>query len=166
MKYVTTFAALVLSTGTVSAGDFRTLDFGESCLGVQEKEYRLGNSPKAEAQDVSTRYEFNGVFLDRATTIVYHCDEEGNLNKGTYAFKLTSETDLETFFSVAKPILENLFGPPSFDGSKINIDRGYDSFTYALRWDEKRTTINVKVLGNFDVANSHKQLQIWFRPAR
>ncbi len=166
MKHLTILVALVLPAGTASAQDFRSLNFGESCLEVESKEYHLGNSPRAQSKETSAVFEFNGVFLDRSVTIVYHCDGKGLFKKGAYIFEITSETDLETFFAVAKPNLENLLGPPAFDGSKMIADQRYDSFAYALRWDEKRATINVKVVGNFDGLNSHKQLQIWFRPAR
>ena len=70
------------------------------------------------------------------------------------------------FYRVARPGLEHQLGPPTFDGATLNPGRRYDSFEYALRWDGLRTTINLKVVGNFDDRNTRKRLQIWYRPTR
>ena len=166
MKNLVIFTVLALSTNIASAGDFRTLNFGDSCLEVTAREYQLGNSPNTEAKNNSARYEFYGVFLDRAVTISYHCDEDGNFNQGMYAFDLWNDKDLESFFNIARPNLEQVFGPPSFEGSKIDTAQRFDSFTHALRWDKERVTINVNVVGNFDGPDSRKRFQIGFRPAR
>ena len=166
MKPIAAIVSILLMTTSAPAADFRSLNFGESCSDVVAREYRLGNSPRPAEDQQDTGYQFNGVFLDRAVTIVYFCDETGRLDRGMYAFELITETDLEAFFRVARPGLEHRLGPPSFDGSKINTARRFDNFTHALRWDTERATINLKVVGNFDQPDAQKQLQIWYRPAR
>ena len=76
-KCLTLITAGLLSITAAAASDFRTLNFGDSCLAAEAAEYRLGNSPKTGAADRHNQYAFNGVFLDRAVTIVYHCGEHG-----------------------------------------------------------------------------------------
>ena len=126
----------------------------------------MGNSPDTGQPLRERQYAFRGVFLDRAATIIYHCDAENKLYRGSYVFELTSEADLESFFYVAKPGLVYRFGPPAFDGSKLDPGSRYHSFRYALRWDSQRVTIHTRIIGNFDQPEATKQLRISFRPTR
>lgn len=164
MKFLTFIIALFLSCGDAFAADFRTLNFGESCSDARTGEYQLGNNPKNEQNPLETYHAFNGVFLDRMVTIVYYCGEDNKLDKGLYFYSFTNEPDLEAFISIAKPKLENLLGPPAFDGSILKSDEKNDILKHALRWEKERFTIHVKVIGNFNEPNPQKRFQIWFRP--
>ena len=166
MKLFTLITVLFLVSTNLLAADFRSLDFGDSCADINREEYRSGNTPKTSSDSPDEHYAFNGVFLDRTTTITYYCGKDDIFDQGLYLFTFTSEQDLNTFFEIAKLNLEYLLGPPTFDGTKLSSESFNSVFRYDLRWDKEHATISTKVIGNFDGSNSQKRLQIWYRPVK
>lgn len=161
---------IILFCNISFAEDFRTLNFGESCVDIEAGEQLLGSQRSEESTDKLQVYE--GVHLDRAVTIVYLCNEQSELKKGVYYFRFTTEPGLDSFFDVAKPQLEYQFGEPNFSGAELknvtkayNLSKAYsETLEFLLTWETEHMEIQTNASGNFDEPDPEKLFTISFKP--
>ncbi len=166
MKSFACSTLLILFCNICFADDFRTLNFGESCVNIAAKEQSLGTQRREESTDNLQVY--GGVHLDRVVTIVYLCNEQNEFRKGIYYFRFTTEPGLVSFFEVAKPQLEDQFGDPKFSGAKLkNVSEVYnETFEFLLEWEKGHLEIQTNASGDFEAPDPEKLFTIEFRPIK
>ena len=82
MKLLASIALLVLLQ-PANAEDFRTLNFGESCIDVDRKELALGSVKLSEAKPIfQGRFDYHGIGLEGKALIAYNCGENNSLQSG------------------------------------------------------------------------------------
>jgi hypothetical protein len=141
--------ASALISGQLSAADFRVANFGESCVGITEREEALGSAPIAWNPSRPELIAFRGAEFDREVSILYLCPK-GALFTGNYFLK---NENLDDALKTLRFIYDKLFserGVPYFDTTPWQADadpRGVqpDPRKYMVTWRDAhvRTTIMV-----------------------
>ncbi len=150
MKSILVFILLSLTARVALCEDFRAANFGEACNTVPDREKMLGSLPNGV--NSNDFYEYQGIYLDRVVEIIYDCSDGGYFTRGTYMYNFNSIDDAMDFFNVAKPLLIQEFGHPTFDAvlpehSVALKEIGFAAEDkYMIRWEREGVRIFLSVL--------------------
>jgi hypothetical protein len=110
-----TLLLLVLSAAA-SAGDFRTLDFGQSCDNVVEAEKGLGSVQVAPKVNMKGLTAFTGEAFGRQVEIAYFC-VDGKLLAGDYYLPLEEHEEALKTYRMIYDTFNGTYGAPSSDNT-------------------------------------------------
>lgn len=115
--------AVILVAAPVSAADFRALDLGATCGGVNARELARGSIPipwqKVEGADA---YAFSARDFGRDLTLVYFCPK-GVLFSGNYLFPVEQLQEASTSYHNAYDLLVSRYGAPFVDNTPWQVRR-------------------------------------------
>jgi hypothetical protein len=109
------FPALIslLISASATAGEFRSLKFGETCDGVVEKERTLGSRISLDTSQPTISAEY----LGRDAIVGYICDSSNQLTDGVYQYEFASYQQAEQFFEQSRSLLILELGIPRQDST-------------------------------------------------
>jgi hypothetical protein len=115
--------AAILIAAPVSASDFRTLDLGATCDGVQAREQARGSvSIPSQKNSGAEVYAFRGRDFGRDLTLEYFCPK-GTLFSGNYLFPVEQLETAVTSYHNAYDLLVSRYGAPFFDNTPWQVGR-------------------------------------------
>ena len=150
--------AVIVISAPVGAADFRTLDFGARCDGVQAREQARGSVSipwkKIPGSDV---YAFRGRDFGRDLTLMYLCPK-GALFSGNYLFPIEQLETAVTSYHNAYDLLVSIYGAPRFDntqwqvGAKTKDPRNVnaDPRKYMTYWKTSRLNVNMAMMRGYE----------------
>lgn len=150
------FFALALLSTSVGATDFRTLNFGDLCAGVEAKEKALGSvavpSKQMAGADI---YAFQVREYDRDVFMTYFCPK-GKLFTGNYSFPIERFDDAVKSYRHTYDWLVSIYGTPGLDSTtrRVETDAKHsgagapDPTNYGAAWQTPRASISLLIVAN------------------
>jgi hypothetical protein len=112
---------LLIIAARADAADFRVLNIGDACVGVEAKEAALGS--KAVPRNDTPRtvaYAFEAKEFGRDLVVLYLCSE-GRLYSGNYRLPLEELDDAVKSFRSVHDELSEKYGTPFLDSSPWHV---------------------------------------------
>jgi hypothetical protein len=146
---------LVFLSTPVCAADFRTLNFGDTCAGAEEKEKTLGpvSVPWKQMPDADI-HAFQVREYDRDLVITYLCPE-GNLLTGNYSLPIEQFDDAAKTYRHTYGRLVSTYGSVVLDSSRSLVGMDIESLLggpnrtkYSAAWQTSRASIMISIMPN------------------
>ena len=112
-----------------SAGDFRTLDFGESCANVVEAEKGLGSVQVPPKVNMTGLTAFTGKDLGRPVEIAYLC-RDGKLFLGDTLLPLEEPDEALKTYKMVYDTFNGIYGVPALDNTPWQFGSTTDAYAY------------------------------------
>jgi hypothetical protein len=144
-------AACALLASSVSAADFRVVNFGDSCDSIRPLEKALGSREASWPGLSSDVPAFTGRAFDREVTISYFC-LRGRFAVGNYFFALQSLDDAVESLHEAYDSLNSTYGAPYTDTTPwhgansrfVTVAPDPSKYTAYWRGERVNTTISLR----------------------
>ena len=138
MKRLLILLILLDSVYSAYAKDFRALNFGEPCQGLDQYEMNVGSILGKDF--TGYHYNFENILFDRQVLITYLCDPENKFIRGILRYGFESTESAKEYFEVISPQLSYKYGDPL-----ITEDEG-EHFGMRAFWRYQNSSILLSVI--------------------
>jgi hypothetical protein len=159
----TILVVIVLFAGLASGADFRTLDFGDPCATVRDRELALGSTQMTWSGISPYVYAFRGQEFGREVQISYFCYPHESLSVGNYFIPERNLDDAVRSYREAYTNLIARLGNPGMDNTpwqkgaeKNHIPVPSDQSKYFVAWRSQRMYTALSLLGSGDDTSAWK----------
>jgi hypothetical protein len=168
----TIVVVIVLFAGAASAADFRTIEFGDPCAPVRDKELALGSTKITWSGISPYVYAFKGQEFGREVQISYFCFPHESLSVGNYFIPEGNLDDAVRSYREVYAELIGKLGAPNLDNTPWQNGRAEnnrepvpsDKSKYVVFWMGQRMDTTLSLLRSGDKTTEYWKVAIAVGP--